>query len=561
MPENPQRRDGAGNEVEPVPPLEGNVETSAPDAAEECQTSSTPTEAVIMLDEPCRNLPKLHWQDFKLIGRCISFLGESVVNDETLFLHYEGYVSMVNKNTITLLNVNRFTSDDFLKRRERLEQEKTKRNARREVKAQEGSSKEDEKDIVTRENIWGENNGSTEEVDESGVASGAPADENNRRSMFLSLFYVNSRRGKGDAETQSERQKLICGAGSIGPIPYVTFARSAIHDVVVGNEQRSSFMSIFRHSSKKFFDMQCLRMYVRRFLVSASRENKEQSLTLRSFVESKCNYKGIDDNVLVSVAKEELAALANIDKNIAKCSSRPTDARVGIQLQLFRAPPGLFSGTGILFLTRLPMQTFWLAVVQSLMTLMLLTVAANTFISDRNGIVNGYMFRYISPILIGCFHCLFASAVTAFHAIRMRMPVRFSPHSMLRAAAVGIAIGFCSLALLAVAEAISFPRIQSYIRERAEDPIALCAYYKSNECRGYNENCDVDRDSPTCLWGVCKGEWKKAPCTRKLNRTIVMGFVPFGVLSILLFGMFVIDGFLHYRLFRVSRLIAAITSR
>nr|CCC90038.1 conserved hypothetical protein [Trypanosoma congolense IL3000] len=534
----------------------GNVTEAVPiPPADEPSIESIVEQVVINPDGVCENLPTLKWQELKLIGRLVTFLGETVVNDERLFLHYEGYISMMSKGTVALLHVHRFTGEEFVERQE-MREAMAKSSAKPKAKTNQGRSAAGTNNIVGEENIWGENGGRAVEVDdEEGDVLCSSPEGKQRRSLFLPLFYVNSLGRKVDADARSKVQKLVCGAESVGPIPYMTFGRSAIHGIVVCGDQRNSLMSIFRTSSKKYFDMQCLRMHVRRYLVSACKENKQQTMSLRTFVGNRGNCKDIDTNLLITVAKEELVHLMEVDRSIRRQHMRLSTSNPPSFGQNLPAPSGIFSATGILFFTRIPLQTFSLSVVQLLVTFMLLALSVNTIAATANPMAQEYVKLYMSSISVAGIQSLISGFVTGLHALRMRIPVVLGMHGMFRIISCTLSIGFNLMVLVTATRAVTYELILNYLTVKAEKPAELCQYYQENSCRGYGTSCVDDNSSSICLLETCPGPWVN-PCTSVLNNAIVGIFMPFLVASMTLVVLSAFDHLFHYRLFRFSRIFA-----
>ncbi|AYU81273.1 hypothetical protein LdCL_310014400 [Leishmania donovani] len=106
-------------------------------------------------------------------------------------------------------------------------------------------------------------------------------------------------------------------SGSIGPIPYVTFLRKNIQDVEFGRDPNAIFYSLFQDPAKHIDDMQCLRMFVRRYLVHTSEGNNPRQVPLYAFLSVRCAWPDVDRELVNRLVHEELTALVKADRAIA----------------------------------------------------------------------------------------------------------------------------------------------------------------------------------------------------------------------------------------------------
>ncbi|ORC93706.1 uncharacterized protein TM35_000015830 [Trypanosoma theileri] len=532
----------AGNQAACVDPV-------APPAAEE----ELAAEAIIRVDGPCENLPQLRPHELKIIGRCVTFQGETIVDGERVLLYYEGLVGMITKDTVMLLHVNRFTNEDFQKYQEKLlkaaqEQTRRRRNQEENADYNQGNGGQNTQESQGGEDALeaGENtSGSSNDNEMSGISCFLPGGQESREV----------REETSAVDVYSQRHGRQLGSGTLGPVPFMTFSRRRIHGVVFGRDPHSSFYSLFRDPSKRHFDMQCLRMFVRRYLVHSSQGNNPRSINLRPFVAWRCNCKDIDNELLLDVAKEELAHLVKTEREIVKYAERAANNRRSI-LQFYQPPPGLFSGTGILFLTRIPVQTFCLAIIELLVTLMLLGFSAYSFVAAPNGIVDGYIRDYTFPVTFAGIASLFASGLTAFHSLKMRLPLTVTLYGTLRIVTATIGIGLNMMVLILVGGAVSFTHIRSYLNRIAVISSELCVYYAQHNCSGFGEVCDPANTAPLCMWDTCP-ILRENTCTQPLSASFTRVFIPIVVLSMVLVVLFLIDHFMHFRLVQISRQLLA----
>ncbi|KAH9577633.1 hypothetical protein LSM04_009731 [Trypanosoma melophagium] len=509
-------------------------------------------EAIIRADGPCENLPSLRPQELKIIGRCVTFQGETIVEGERVLLHYEGLVGMITKDTVVLLHVNRFTNEDFKKYQEE-SANAAEEQARRKKHRVGNGDEQDSRGQDLHANQNGENG-----LETDGNPSGASNDNGvNGINCFLPETQTSHevREEPSTVEISAQRHGRQIGSGSLGPVPFMTFSRRRIHDVVFGRDPHSSFYSLFRDPSKRFFDMQCLRMFVRRYLVHSSQGNNPRNINLRPFVAWRCNCKGIDNELLLDVAKQELAQLVKTEREIVKYAERAANNRQSI-IQYYQPPPGLFSGTGILFLTRIPVQTFCLAIIELLVTLILLGCSAYSFTAGTSNVVYGYIKDYTFPVTFAGIASLFASGLTAFHSLKMRLPVSITLYGTLRVVMAAIGVGVNIMVLILVGEAVSFKHIIEHLNRIAPNSFDLCNYYALHNCSGFGEACDPSNTAPLCMWDVCPAV-RENTCTQPLSAGFTRVFIPIVVLSMALVVLFLIDHFMHFRLLQISRQLMA----
>lgn len=507
--------------------MQGNHIPRAREGATEHDAEKTLSRAEISLDGPCTNLPPLRPQELRIIGRCVTFVGDTVVDGQHVPLHYEGMVGMVTKDTVMMLNVRRFTPEDFLKHQESLKAEKEKESL--------------EKNDGGSQRRCGEATGGTHSGNETGPCDCALLESGN----------VLENTGPAPASAPLTcRQIRRLGSGSLGPVPFMTISRRRIRNVVFGRDPPSTFYSLFQDPSRAAFDMQCLRMFVRRYLVHTSQGNSP-SKSLRTFIQWRCNYNNTDDELLIRVAREELAFLVRTEKDM-KSVERFANSRS--LLRTYRPADGIFRETGILFLTRIPVQTFCLAVLELLVTVLLLSFSAYSFATAEALIVYGYVKDYASPVTASCIVSLLASGASAVHSLRMRLPLNFNAYGVVRLVFVTISIGLNTMVLVMVGEAVSFAHMRKYLQRLVTTSNELCYYYTIHGCRGFGELCTPNNTYPLCMQSTCNVS-AVFPCTQELSSGMIRVLIPIVVFSIVLIALFIIDQFLHYRLVQVSRML------
>ncbi|KEG09570.1 hypothetical protein DQ04_05011010 [Trypanosoma grayi] len=530
---------------------EGNQAPCGGEATDILSVEELVEEAVINVNGPCENLPMLRPQELKIIGRCVTFVGETAVGSDRLLFHYEGLVGMITKDTVTLLNVRRFTDEDFLKHQETLGAlheggHRNKGNQQNNTDAVQQESARVQQDIT---------GGDSEESDEV-IDTYASEDDTISIDDYLREPQPTRENSENPADdTYAARHRRLMTAGTMGPVPFMTFMRRRIHNVVFARDPPATFYSLFQDPAKRHFDMQCLCMFVRRYLVHTSQGNNPRNIYLRPFVAWRCNCKDIDNELLIKVAKQELAYLLKTEREIVKAFERTTRNRRNA-LTTYQPPSGLFGATGILFLTRIPAQTFCLAVLEMLVTVLMLGFSAYSFAAAPPVVIYTYVKDYTFSVTLAGIMSLLASSTSVFHSIRMRLPLVFTIFSVLRLGLVTVGIGLNMMVLIMIGRAVSFSQIRDYLNELAGKSNELCHYYSIHNCTGYGEVCEVESTVPLCMWNWCP-VYHGNTCTQALSANFTRIFIPIVVFSMVLVAMFVIDHFMHYRLIQVSRLLMA----
>ncbi|RNF18745.1 uncharacterized protein Tco025E_04487 [Trypanosoma conorhini] len=503
--------------------------------------------AGIRLDEPCSNLPLLRAQELKIIGRSVTFLGETTAEGQRVLLHYEGVVTMITKDTVVLLQVRRYTKEDFAKYQEKLHAAKKAQRSEAEGGRHRGRDRHGSETALEGAEMM-QFSAASESNSNGEVPHGVNGVDCNI------LVHRDSRENAEESEPEPPltRQNRLLGAGTMGPVPYMTFSRRRIHDVVFGQDPPCSLYSIFQNPSRKFFDMQCLRMFVRRYLVHTSQRNNPRNINLRPFIEWRCNCKGIDAGLLLNTAKQELAYLIKTEREMAKAAERSAISRRNL-FSNYEPSHRLFRSTGILFLTRIPAQTFSLAILEMFVALMLLGFSVYSFATAPAVVIYGYVKDYTFTVTLAGVVSLLSSGMTALHSLRMRLPLTFSIYTTLRLVAATLAIALNTMTLVMIAGAVSYSHILGYLYRIAQESTELCGYYSFHNCTGFDTECGVDNPSPLCMQSWCPSN-RTQTCSQPITSTLLRIFVPFIVIPMVLVALFLIDHLLHYRLFQTSRL-------
>nr|CAJ2472144.1 unnamed protein product [Leishmania braziliensis] len=529
--------------------------------------------AVIHLDKPIEHIPVISPPELKLIGRCVTFIGDTTINGESSSFFYKGLVGTINKETVMLIHVYRYTEEDFqlhkLEHRQTLEIHENLKSsapesavtsmnndlcdfsngnsggtAREETEANHHNNNLDcVRNTIDADNIQNSNGNGLEFGNE-----GLSVAEHQEMLNLLNEL------GETHAEVAARvRNRMREQMGTMGPIPYVTFSRSHIHHVEFGVDPKSSFYSIFQDPMKEHFDMQCLRMFVRRYIIHTSQGNNPRQVPLRAFITSRCNCPDLNDNLLVSVTREELAHLIKIDRDVRRIKKKKEQIRRNA-LRAYRAPNGLFRLTGILFLTHMPQQTFTIAAMELLMTLVMLLYMIITVVTAESDIIAPYFAKVYSYVLATIIISVLAAGCTSLHALRMTLPIRERIYLSVLRVFFALGVIACSTTTMIIAgERAGYER---FLRFADSEDVAhrLCNFYSVHRCSGLDIPCTSIRadlrfcDCPTMTYD-------SYPCETFIITYIQRGLIPIVCIAFILFATFFFDNYLHVRLFHIAHLL------
>lgn len=100
--------------------------------------------------------------------------------------------------------------------------------------------------------------------------------------------------------------------------PFMSFSRKKIHNVQYGIDPPPIFYSLLRSAANPFLHLQCLRLFVRRFLVLSSQGCNPQHIPLQVFIARCYNFPEIEGALLLKIAKEELINLLEVQAEIKR---------------------------------------------------------------------------------------------------------------------------------------------------------------------------------------------------------------------------------------------------
>lgn len=559
-----------------------SVVVAAPSAPDPQQPEELPelsieevvNRTVIHLEKPIEHMPVISPPELKLIGRCVTFKGDTTINGETCSFFYEGLIGTINKETVMLIHVHRYTEEDF---------QLHKLECRHALGAVDNLKSSQQGVAVTRSNSGVEGGSSRghggtarEEIeanfnnDDLSCArnpivpeSIQKSQDNDNFDFDPSSFSVTDHQEKPAllnslGETHAEeatrvRNRMQQQKGTMGPIPYVTFSRSHIHRVEFGVDPPSSFYSIFRDPTKAHFDMQCLRMFVRRYIIHTSQGNNPRCVPLRAFITSRCNCPDLENDLLERTTREELAHLIKIDRDVKRVKKKKEQNRRNA-LRAYRAPHGLFRLTGILFLTHLPQQTLSIAVMEMIVTLVLLIYMLTTILTAEPNIVGIYFAKIYPYVFCTVIISVLATTCTSLHAVRMSLPIRDGIFvASLRALFTLSATACFTMAMIIVGGRASYEQLLSFVESDAIAP-RLCGFYSAQRCSGITIPCtSIYAEKKLC--SCPHMEYDSYPCQSILIAYVQRGLIPMVCLAFILFATFFFDGYLHLRLFHIAHLL------
>ncbi|KPA82391.1 hypothetical protein ABB37_03468 [Leptomonas pyrrhocoris] len=578
-----------GSAVPPTEPQSSQEEprtpqphTSRTEEEQEPPIEELVNKAVIHGDKPIEHLPLISPPELKLIGRCVTFKGDTTVNGETHSFYYEGLVGTINKETVMLIYVQRYTEEDFQlhKLQLRHDQDNNQGNGKgRGQETMEGGSS-NERGGMNDFNTGGEggphagmatppattreereaHRHSTDSASDGGShrANGNDFDfDHTTATLRMEEPQLLNDLGETHAEaTTRVRNRMRGHEGSMGPIPYVTFSRSRIHRVEFGVDPRSSFYSVFQDPTKLLFDMQCLRMFVRRYLIHTSQGNNPRMVPLRAFVTCRCNCPDLDNELLLQTTKEELAHLIKIDRDVKRAKKKKEQGRRNV-LRAYRAPNGLFRHTGVLYLTHLPRQTFMIGVMELVLIAVVLTYQIINSLSTELTVIAPYIMKVYPYIFATVVVSVMGTGCTLLHSVRMSIPVNDQLYlTAIRGLFTFGAVACAIVTMIVAGEMASLTRWWSFYQHELTQE-RLCYFYGSHRCSGISESCVTAFNSSECRCPEVTSplQFFPYPCDTQIVLLIQRITIPLVCMSFLVFVTYLFDGYLHLRLFHIARLL------
>ncbi|KPA73834.1 hypothetical protein ABB37_09478 [Leptomonas pyrrhocoris] len=547
---------------------------------------------IIHDDKPIENLPTLTAPELKLIGRCVSLSTKQTINGVTAQYFYTGLVSAVTATAVALMYVNRYTEADFkvyverekaLVRAVNASAQEMTRQAHQRARSPSSDVDKDQHHIggpqhgytaagevgVDRDGgITGQRDGAAlMNVDAAG--SLAPAVKMTLEGEDEAEVF----RGAQETEMEEGSNEGLSGGGvngavptrrpphfrtsaaSAGPLPYVSFLRKSIHDVRFGRDPRSSFYALFQDPSRKLLDMQYLRMFVRRYIVHTSENNNPRQVPMYAFVTVRGACPELGHELANQTVREELPGLIKADRAIErdKKRNRNREVRRELAIQEYRAPPGLFSNTGILYLTHTPQSTFLSAVVVVFFTIIFAVFLAVVLAVVADSLIVSYLSQVMRYFIASMCVWMLTGVAIGLHAINMHIPLRDDLRLMVTRAVLmlgGVACAVMTLVML-LGRLVN-PTLYSFLALRAND--LLCGFYAAHQCSGFTTSCADLYYTDSNLCGTCPPSLNYSTvCYYELWSQLQVVIVPLLVFSVFILLALVYSSFQFVKLWLLGR--------
>eukprot|EP00796_Vickermania_ingenoplastis_P011012 gene11012-7655_t len=467
--------------------------------------------------QPMENLPPLQAKELAAIGRCVTLSTKTTVGTRAETMTYEGLVSCVNAECITLLHCHRFIPLEHSTYRPledpgdvRYHQED---DAFHHMRDEAGHPYRRYASPFTEASLSEEDR--TEEMgpEEGGTPIPAP-------------------------DIRKVREKY-----TMGPMPAVTFIRKKFHSVLFAMNPPASFYSIFSDPEKRLMDMQYLRMFVRRYLVHTSQGNNPGGIPLQEFVAVRANCPTIEAALLEKVAKEELMALVKADAKMKSERSAMFQRRPG-DLEM---APRQFNGREALEYTSIPRWTNVIAVMIgcfgifdicfSLLNVYIFSIPALLF-----HYLTDYMMWFFAAAILSC-----ASSIATFlHCRRLCMPLKEQSFSLgLRLLTTTAAMVMSVASLVMLIKGSKEFRFHDFYDKDASS-FDKCAFFQQFRCSGYNAP-DLPYAQAVCHLNVSGGSaMQHTPCgpfaVNKLRFIFYPVILYYGMMLLLLVSNLILVG-------------------
>nr|CAJ2478219.1 unnamed protein product [Leishmania braziliensis] len=503
-------------------------------------------------DRPIENLPVMMAPELKLIGRCVSLRVMQTVNGAPPApYYYTGLVCMVTETSVSLMQVNRYTHDDFaayylreqqLSKGATISPELQIRNccALRHGRVRAcclysvlASPRADNGDASSTQHAqspeWDLLNHDCTTAGEAGVTQDDRIASTEESRMLCTMDAAGSLAPAVSMKTGAELDAAaaqngdeaghMSGAtepvmdevtdsadaandgtaprrfrafvGSIGAIPYVTFLRRNIYNVAFGRDPRSSFYSLFKDPARHIRDMQVLRMFVRRYLVHTSQGNNPRQVLLYAYLSARCAWPDVDRELVNRVALEELPTLLKADCAIEKEKKR---RRLRMQqrvreVQEYRAPAGFFSKTGILYLTKIPQKLFLAGMFILLFDVGLIVFFSSARSNVSDALVSSFIFQFTGALVAAIVVWCITGVMCIVHSTMMHLPVREGMWYMGAHSACFLgAFACCIMAFVVLLRLLD--RNMIFFHMVRNQPGDLCIFYQRHGCSGFLVGCN-----------------------------------------------------------------------
>lgn len=303
---------------------------------------------------PMENLPALQVRELRSMGRSVTLFMRSSLSTRKVAFVFQGVISMITRDCINLFYFMRYTHDEYMEHQKTVAKKKILRKP--------------EEQLIDLE-LVAENSF----PDESGLQE----DPN----PFSEAYVISGDR--------------MGNIPSSGPHPFVTIRRKMIVSFILGSSNAAHFV-LFQNPLNHPFDMQCLRVFVRRYLVLTSQGQNRSNVSLKEYISVRLNCSTVDDELLAKVANEELELLLNVNGSILKVAPKAATSQIlmnGGRVSSPRSESEKYWIGVLLFLVGL---TMIVAAIITVGLFVLCYVAKNSVIE---GIPKSVVFCYIFPLL------------------------------------------------------------------------------------------------------------------------------------------------------------------
>ncbi|KAK7201941.1 hypothetical protein NESM_000261800 [Novymonas esmeraldas] len=545
---------------------------------------------IFHVDGPIDNLPELAAPELKLIGRCVSFqVRQRIGGAPAAWYHYTGIVSGVTAQTVTMMQVNRYTHVDYKAYKERewhlvkgkaIPVEASSSIGRGGgyafsidpmMRAPAPRSPASARGLVS----YGYTADGEVGVDEDGHLTAARdttkvgdwrlpgslapatalvtdvelrllAEERRRIAQHDRHTVEGLDRESGAAEPQhhsraARHRHFRAFDGSVGPIPYVTFLRKNIHDVHFGRDPRSAFYSLFQEPAKQITDMQYLRMFVRRYLVHTSQGNNPREVPLYAFVSVRCAWPTLDRELVNQIVHEELPRLVLSSRDIEKNRKQQRLRLMQRELQTdqYHAPVGMFTDTGVLYLTRIPQAAFIAALLTLVLTLVFAVYLGVVIAVHAEPMVVRFAASVMPFFVTALVVWAVAGVAMMVHASMGHIPLRSNVLLLTCRCIMTLASIACGVMVLAaVLRKWTEGTVYSLMRDAQGS--SLCSFYDEHTCTGYRAPCGTGTDDPI-LCSVCP----TMPVTERGCHSILWARVRVAMVPLLVFAAAIVTAALY----------------
>lgn len=502
---------------------------------------------IIHLTRPIENLPRIGPEELKVIGRCITFEAETLYQGEVRKMHYSGLVSTICCETVSLIHVQRFSDKSF----EAFMEQKRANDSNNAVNHPKGKEEEmsgnadgpttggQGSSVTSTNDVGGTVSGGNHNVSTCSSSHRPPSPLTPSSPFSFSVTDYQHTGFIGMIATPTHREKLHEVQEDF-MAPFMTFSRKRIHNVQFSIDPSSRFYSLFRHTSKHIIDMQCLRMFVRRYIVHTSQGNNPRNVPLKAFIVCRCNCPKVEDQLLERIAREEIYYLLKLDGEIQRMT-----ARIQHQEQHREEGNHDLELRYMLHMRRFAQDTLLVGVLEIFFMFLIILIRWSWW--TEMWILGPYLQKFTSSCLMYWFFTLVLGFITSAHG-RFISPFNSTPHvlKLLRMLFCIISLYWCVIMLVMGSRVASNSNLKHYMENYVGvNSYELTQLYNRYHCSGYNTICKVNEESVFCRDSI--GYQYAFPCgpllRSELRRTVVP-VMTVGMASVVLLGL---DLFTLYR--------------